>query len=289
MKKKSMFWVLAGCLLLLLTGCESKPEEADKGPVPTVSSPSELTPGLAEGKGRIETEWFQDCDISFYCGDGQGVDLKVIIPFVVNGKVSEVSLVEESFKMGNASIARSSCFSTEDIDEDNGRSIWYISIEMRKPTSPCEINQVSLLCDGEKVDYPFGRMYAVDMPDGYIIDPDNPVVTYGGIAIELPEDPMKALPINLTFVGSADLFESDTSSDELVVDAKSMEQYYKNYRNNDKEEIWVTFDSAKSKYRFFEIYCAYSEKDGQKKAVRAFAPCRNRPIVVYWNRLQNKR
>ena len=100
---------------------------------------------------------------------------------------------------------------------------------------------------------------------------------------------MKALPINLTFVGSADLFESDTSSDELVVDAGSMEQYYKNYRNNDKEEIWVTFDSAKSKYRFFEIYCAYSEKDGQKKAVRAFAPCRNRPIVVYWNRLQNKR
>jgi len=288
MKKLSVLWVLAGCLLLLLTGCESKPGKEGKDPVPTVNSPSEPTPGLAGEKGRIETEWFQDCDISFYCGDGQKADLTVVIPFVVSGKVSEVSLVEESFKMGDASIVRSTCRSTEDIDEDNGRSIWTIYIDLIRPTSPCETNQVSLLCDGEKVDYPFGRMYAVDVPDEYIMDPENPIVDYTEVSVEMPEDPLKMLPIDLAFTGSADILEFGTSSDELVVDSKSMAKYYKGYSNNDTEEFWITFDSAKSKYRFFEIYCAYSEKDGQEKAIRAYAPCRNRPILVYQNRLQNK-
>lgn len=288
MKRRMIVFVLGVCLLLMFTGCESKPRKADNEPTPTGISSADLTPMLAREKGCIETEWFQDCDISFFCGDGQETDMTVVIPFVVSGKVSTVSLVEESFIMGDASIGRSFCFQTEDIDENNERCVWYLSIEMKKPTFPCEITQVTLMCDGEEVVYPFGRMYAVDAPNDCIFDLKDPLAAYAGVTFELPEDPMNSLPFDMSFAGSVELFESGTSSDELIVDAESMEQYYRGYRKNDKEEIWLTFDSPKSKYRFFEIYCVYAEKNGQKKAVRAYAPCRNRPIVVYWNRLQNR-
>ena len=63
---------------------------------------------------------------------------------------------------------------------------------------------------------------------------------------------MKALPINLTFVGSADLFESDTSSDELVVediqnkisfqpDRKSLSGFFSRRHSTDKERGRTVF------------------------------------------------
>ena len=279
MKKAGILFLL---ISIFLIGCGSETGE-NAEPSGTVQATNAPEASDISDKPLIGLTDF--CDVSVFCNDSEYGQIYVYIPIAVREDVKEVAVDAGSWDFGGSEILEWLYSEAEEIYDYYRLSC--IRLLITYPSEACEIKSLSLLLDGEPVEYEFGRLYGTELVAAS--EGDDPSVAFAACTFEVPEACLRHVPGDaLRFHCDAELTGIQLSSDELVIDTEQLQDILTDYYEEDYVRYDLYFLNPDSRYHFFETACSYKLGQSREYGVRKVTPTRNKMDKCMKNLLDEK-